>query len=57
MSVEIGQLIVNARVVTDEQPAASGVDRSDAADGSADHELVERCVNEVLRILEDKRER
>ena len=57
MSVEIGQLIVNARVVTDEQLTSSSVDHSDAADGTADHELVERCVNEVLRILEDKRER
>jgi hypothetical protein len=57
MPVEIGQLIVNARVVTDEQPVAPRGDHSDAAEGTADHELVERCVNEVLRILEDKRER
>jgi hypothetical protein len=57
MPIEIGQLVINARVVADnisEPPAAHGV--SSVEDGEQ-LKIVEHCVAEVLRILEDRQER
>jgi len=57
MPVEIGQLVINARVVADNtsQPPVSQ-DTSPAEDGEQ-LKIVERCVAEILRILEDRQER
>jgi hypothetical protein len=55
MAVEIGQLVINARVVAEQKAAASQAGANDSA--RERQEVVERCVAEVLRVLEDRRER
>ena len=57
MPVEIGQLVINARVVADNisQPPVSQ-DTSPAED-CKQLKIDERCVAEILRILEDRQER
>ena len=57
MAVEIGQLIVNARVIPDERVDSPDVSALTMELEQNQHDIIERCVNEVLRILEDKRER
>ena len=57
MPVEIGQLVINARVVADnfsQPPVTHGA--SSEEDGEQ-LKIVERCVAEILRILEDRQER
>jgi hypothetical protein len=57
MPIEIRELVIRARVDPDDNwPATSD---SAPADGDVEwqEELVQACVKEVLRILEDKRER
>lgn len=57
MPVEIGQLIINARVMPDTGPES---EQSSVGSTEADEkqlEIIERCVAEVLRTLKDTQER
>ncbi len=55
MSVEIGQLTVNARIVSRSENNPSNVSNPEADDQQ--NELIQRCIDEVLRVLAEKRER
>ncbi len=56
MPVEIGQLIINARVVADSND--NSITPAEIPDGQNKQQvIVETCVMEVLRILEDRQER
>jgi hypothetical protein len=57
MPIEIRELVIRARVDPgDDRPVASN-SMPAARDMEWQEELVQACVKEVLRILEDKRER
>ncbi|VAX01203.1 hypothetical protein MNBD_GAMMA22-3085 [hydrothermal vent metagenome] len=56
MPVEIGQLIINARVVSDNDDNTTP--SPDIVEGQNKQQvIIQACVIEVLRILEDKQER
>ncbi len=56
MPIEIRELVIRARVAPggERRPAA---EPPAAAEGAKQQEIVRACVQEVMRILEDKRER
>lgn len=53
MPVEIRELIIRARVVN----GSNGTDDSEANTNQAQAELIANCVEQVLKILERRRER
>ena len=57
MPLEIGQLVINARIVTGENSDRNSV--SSPTQVGVDHqkELIEQCIAEVLKILEQRQER
>lgn len=56
MPIEIRELVIRARVNPgDEKPAANQVPATN--DLSKNENLIQACVREVLRVLEDRRER
>ena len=56
MPIEIRELVIRARVnPDDETPAARPV--TVAREMPRNEELIQSCVREVLRVLEDRRER
>jgi hypothetical protein len=63
MPIEIRELVVRARIDTEEGcPPGPESARSGRAEGGGggetrEQEIVQVCVREVLRILEDRRER
>lgn len=65
MPIEIRELVIRATVDPKAEVHASGCGSPSEADekskpgmqGGADDDVVQTCVREVLRILEDKRER
>ena len=57
MPVEIRQLVINSRVVADDK-AEPPVSLSGSSGNAEEQlEIIERCVAEVMRILEDRQER
>ncbi len=57
MPLEIGQLIINARIVTSENTDRNTSSLSVQDDVDHQKELIEQCIAEVLRILEQRQER
>ncbi|MGY2960136.1 hypothetical protein ACVWZP_001085 [Pseudomonas sp. TE36184] len=59
MTIEIRELIIEARVLPDEHGAGSKSPRpqTSSLDSHVQARLVEQVVRRVLRILEDRRER
>ena len=57
MPVEIGQLIINARIVADNSAEKSSSSSSAQNNAINQKEMIEKCIAEVLRILEQKQER
>lgn len=57
MPLEIGQLIINARIVPDETGSNSRYTHETPNSEEREQVLIEKCVAEVLRILEDRMER
>ena len=66
MPIEIRELVIRATVDPKAEALASGCGPSSSeadeksasgSQGGADDDMVQTCVREVLRILEDKRER
>jgi hypothetical protein len=57
MPIEIRELVIRARIDPggDQPPTSTTAPASEAADPG--QELIQACVREVLRILEDKLER
>jgi hypothetical protein len=57
MPIEIRELVIRARVDPDHDGSMTSALTPAARDTEWQAELVQACVKEVLRILEDKRER
>lgn len=57
MPIEIRELVISARVDPAEEHATSLTTSSTSGNVNQQKEIVKACVKEVLRILEDKRER
>lgn len=57
MPLEIGQLIINARIVTNDNPNQNSGHSFNQEGVDQQKELIEQCVTEVLRILEQRQER
>jgi hypothetical protein len=57
MPIEIRELVIRARVDPDDARSVTSAPTPAARDAERQEELVQACVKEVLRILEDKRER
>jgi hypothetical protein len=57
MPIEIRELVIRARVDPDDDWPVTSDSAPAARDFDRQEELVQACVKEVLRILEDKRER
>ena len=57
MPLEIGQLIINARIVTDNNTDRNTASSSTQSSVNNQKELIEQCIAEVLRILEQRQER
>lgn len=59
MTIEIRELVIEARVLPDEPGTGSTLSRPHALglDSDSQARLVEQVVREVLRTLEDRRER
>ena len=57
MPLEIGQLVINARIVTGENSDRNSPSSSSQAGIDHQKELIEQCITEVLRVLEQRQER
>lgn len=57
MPLEIGQLIINARIVTDNNTDRNSSSSSTQSSVNHQKELIEQCISEVLRVLEQRQER
>ena len=57
MPIEIGQLVINARIVAGEGSDRNTAGQYDQERGGGQKELIEQCINEVLRVLEQRQER
>ena len=63
MPIEIRELVIRATVggsggeAASCAPSSSGAQSSSRAPSQSEDDVVQTCVREVLRILEDKRER
>ena len=57
MPIEIRELVISARVDPAEEHATPLTTSSTSGNVNQQKEIVKACVKEVLRILEDKRER
>lgn len=57
MPVEIGQLIINARIISDQNVDRGVGYESDQSNIGSKQEIIEHCIAEVLRILEQRQER
>jgi len=57
MPLEIGQLIINARIVADNSTKGNLSSSSTQSSVKQQKELIEQCIAEVLRVLEQRQER
>jgi hypothetical protein len=57
MPVEIRQLVINSRIVADDTSEPSVSLNGSSGQAEEQLEIIERCVAEVMRILEDRQER
>ncbi len=57
MPVEIGQLVVNARVVDSSEIQSNNTPASDGCTNNEAEQVVERYSDELLRSLDDQQER
>jgi hypothetical protein len=57
MPVEIRQLVINSRVVADDTSEPPVTMNGSSGKAEEQLEIIERCVAEVMRILEDRQER
>ena len=57
MPLEIGQLIINARIVADNNTDRNSSSSATQSSGQQKKELIEQCIAEVLRVLEQRQER
>jgi len=57
MPVEIRQLVINSRVVADDTSEPPVTLNGSSGKAEEQLEIIERCVAEIMRILEDRQER
>jgi hypothetical protein len=57
MPVEIRQLVINSRIVANDTSEPPVTLNGSSGQAEEQLEIIERCVAEVMRILEDRQER
>lgn len=57
MPVEIRQLVINSRIVADNRSEPSATLHDSSGKDAEQQEIIDRCVAEIMRILEDRLER